>query len=135
MSYTKLFYELRDLKQKSIAIDVWRKQNKQNTKRIDKYDPKIFDKGTEWFNSGLSFDDAPEELKNNTNFVNGFKKGIRLAEINNSIYNDGRSFFYTGRPLDQASEILKNNPYFISGYNDALNLVNDLDELNNSQKR
>ena len=35
----------------------------------------------EWFKSGLPFDDAPEELRKNTNFINGFNKGNRLAMI------------------------------------------------------
>ena len=40
-----------------------------------------YDKGVEWYNSGLGIEDAPVELQNNRSFVNGFKRGHRLALI------------------------------------------------------
>ena len=40
-----------------------------------------YDKGLEWYNSGLGIEDAPVELQNNRSFVDGFKRGHRLALI------------------------------------------------------
>ena len=41
----------------------------------------LFDKGTTWFDSGLTLDEAPENLKNNRSFINGFNYGKRLSLV------------------------------------------------------
>lgn len=71
--------------QDNIAIDIYNKNKMQNMVRTDKYDPEIFNQGIEWFNSGLKIEDAPEKIRNNTNFVRGFEKGKRLAEVGNEM--------------------------------------------------
>ena len=114
--------QLRNNRQKKIADDIFRQQKMQGMVRTDKYDQKIFDQGIEWYNSGLEITDAPENIRNNTNFVRGFEKGKRVAEANNYVYEEGKNFFFGGGNLEQASEKMKTNPYFIKGYQDAMNL-------------
>ena len=45
------------------------------------YDRDIFSKGQQWFESGLSLEDAPLEFRSNRNFVRGFDRGRRIAFI------------------------------------------------------
>ena len=40
-----------------------------------------YKKGEEWYNSGLSLDDAPDEFREDYSFVYGFEHGKRLALI------------------------------------------------------
>lgn len=64
-----------------IAGDVMYREKEKNFKVVDKYDSAIFEKGLNWGNSGLPLEDAPEEVKNNSNFINGFNKAKRLQFI------------------------------------------------------
>ena len=123
--YRKIHRQIRKDSGNRIAADLREKEKKDNYKPVDKRDKEVFDKGIEWFNSGLSLDDAPENFRTNTNFVNGFEKAKRLADINSMIYNDGKNFFLSGRTLDSASDKMKNNEYFINGYMDAKTLGNN----------
>ncbi len=50
-----------------------------------KFDGNMFVKGEEWYNSGLSFDSADPELKNNLSFIKGYNKGVRMDMIRNNI--------------------------------------------------
>ncbi len=45
------------------------------------FDYNLYDKGTEWFKSGLSLDDAPDELKYSKDFIAGFERGKRLEFV------------------------------------------------------
>ena len=112
---------IRNNRQKRLADDIYKQQKMQNMVRNDKYDQKIFDQGIEWYNSGLDIDDAPEDIRNNTNFVRGFEKGKRIAEANNYLYEEGKNFFFGGGVLEQAPKNLQTNPYFIKGYQYAMN--------------
>ena len=79
-------------------------------------DKNIFNKGFEWFESGLSLDDAPVELRANFNFINGFDKAKRVMTINEELISLGIEWFESGLSLEDAPENYKNNEYFISGY-------------------
>ena len=118
--------QIRNNIQKKLANDLYREKKMQNMVRTDKYDQKIFNQGTEWYNSGLEIEDAPENIRNNTNFVRGFERARRVAEANNAIYEEGRNFYFGGGSLEQASEKMRMNPYFVKGYQDALCLGNSL---------
>ena len=87
--YFKLYGEIRRNSSNRIAKDIRDKEKRKNYVRPDKRDVDIFNKGIEWFNSGLPLEDAPENLRNNTNFINGFKKGERLVLIE-SLQNDSK---------------------------------------------
>lgn len=131
MSNAKIRKNIQD----NLAKDIYNKNKMQNMVRTDKYDQKIFNQGIEWYNSGLEIKDAPEDIRNNTNFVRGFEKGKRLNEANIAIYEAGRNFFFGGFSLEQASEKMRVNPYFIKGYQDAQNLGKDLESLANGHSR
>lgn len=118
IDHRKLHRQLRKKSSDRVAADLREKEKKDNYKQFDKRDSYLFDKGIEWFESGLSLDDAHDDMKNNTNFVNGFNKAKRLNDINNMLYNDGKEFFRSGCKLENASDKMKNNKYFIQGYND-----------------
>ena len=47
----------------------------------ERFSSDLYNKGEQWFNSGLTLDEAPDELKNNNSFLNGFMRGHRLAII------------------------------------------------------
>ena len=71
--------EIRENLQKAVEKDIRRKTDGKPVR--DTYNPEIFDKGMLWFNEGMALADAPENIRNNTNFINGYKKAERLAKI------------------------------------------------------
>ena len=79
--FDKLYKEIRRDSSNKIYMDLRDKEKAKNYVRADKRDLSIYEKGMEWFKSGLPLEDAPEELRKNTNFINGFNKGKRLAMI------------------------------------------------------
>ena len=87
--YYKLYGEIRRDSATRIACDIRDKEKRKNYVRLDKRDLDICNKGIEWFENGFKLEDAPEELRNNTNFIYGFKKGERLALIE-SLQNESK---------------------------------------------
>ena len=87
--YFRLYGEIRRDTANKIASDLRNKEIRKNYVRPDKRDLDICNKGLEWFKNGLALEDAPIELKNNTNFINGFNKGKRLAMIE-SLQNESK---------------------------------------------
>lgn len=87
------------------------KQLKSYGNSIDK------DKGINWFNEGLSLDDAPEELRNNVSFVNGFNYAYRIKLVNDTLYKTGVEYFERGVSLIDVPEKYTDNKYFMDGYN------------------
>ena len=75
------------------------------------------DKGIKWFNEGLTLEDAPEELRNNISFVNGFNYAYRIKLVNDTLYKTGIEYFERGISLIDVPEKYINNPYFMDGYN------------------
>ena len=49
------------------------------------FDQNLFNKGEEWYNSGLSLESADPELKNNLSFIKGFNRGVRINTIKSKI--------------------------------------------------
>lgn len=82
-------------------------------------DMNIFNEGVKWFYSGLSLDDAPDELRNNFNFINGFKKTERLEGINSELEALGIEWFNNGFNLEDASDSYLRSPYFRQGFEKA----------------
>ena len=77
--------------------------------------------GIKWFNSGLSLEDAPEDLRTNNSFCKGFERGEFESIHNKAMYDEGKKDFSKGIPLEKISDNKKNNEYFMMGYNDASN--------------
>ena len=53
------------------------------------FNPKIFDIGVEFYQSGNKIEDAPEELRNNSSFISGMSHAKRLAMIEEIEKNNG----------------------------------------------
>ena len=79
-------------------------------------------KGIEWFNNGLSLEDASEDMRNNVSFVAGFNRAYRIKLVNDSLYNLGREYFDRGISLDNVPENYRNNEFFIAGYNSCITI-------------
>ena len=60
-------------------IQYYQEQKLKNLGYSKNFDSKLYLKGEEWYNSGLTLADAPEELINNKSFINGYKRGERIA--------------------------------------------------------
>lgn len=58
-----------------------REQVLKNMYHTSNFDKKMYDKGQQWYESGLSLSEAPVELQENFSFTDGFKRGERLALI------------------------------------------------------
>ena len=104
----------RNSAQNRIAKDV---KNKEKAGKVTTNDKKTFDAGFEWFESGLSLDDADEKLRNHPNFISGFNYGKRIQYVNQLSYETGIEWFNKGVLLDEIPENYKNNEYFMNGYN------------------
>ena len=88
-----------------------------------RFSDKDFDKGIEWFNSGLSLEDAPEDLRTSGSFIKGFQRGNTIKLINETLYNTGIEYYLKGISLDNIPDKYKNSEFFMSGYNDACNKI------------
>lgn len=102
-----------------ITTDILGKKLREEHRPDYTYSKNLFQEGFEWFNSGLSLEDAPKDKLGNTSFVKGFERGKRLDFINTMIYNDGYDFYTSGGNLDIASDKMRNNEHFVRGFNDA----------------
>ena len=83
--------EIRESRQNAVEKDIREKANMEKMVKNDRYDPKIFDQGIIWFNEGMALEDGPENIRNNTNFINGYKKAERLAMIEEMKMNEEKS--------------------------------------------
>ena len=111
---------VRNTLQYYVSQDVKRKNNSVKHSYNNEMDRQ---KGLQWFNSGLLLDDAPEELRNNKSFIDGFNKGYRIKLVNDNLYDLGREYFERGISLEDAPKNYINNPYFIDGYNKAMKKI------------
>lgn len=116
---SKLQTQIRSDIANKITTDILRKKLKEGYQPDSTYNEDLFEEGVEWFISGLSLEDAPEDKLKNTNFSKGFKKAQRLDMINTMIYNDGYNFYINGGSLEVASDKMRNNEHFVRGFNDA----------------
>jgi hypothetical protein len=66
---------------KIIEEDARREKDREKMAISRELDRRAYEKGEEWFKSGLTLEDADEKLKNNKSFVYGFERGKRLAFI------------------------------------------------------
>ena len=66
----------RETLQCKVANDIKRKNNDLDYH----YDVDDYNRGIEWFESGLSLEDASIEMQKSVSFVNGFKRGKRVKK-------------------------------------------------------
>ena len=84
--------------------------NKQST-------DKMHFKGRDWCFKGHNLEDAPEELRNNPLFVEGYEAAMNL---NLQAYDEGFKWFIRKKNLETAPKHYQNNIYWMQGYKDAL---------------
>lgn len=75
------------------------------------------EKGIKWFNDGYAFEDAPEDMKNNVSFVNGYNYAYRIKLINDKLFELGVEYYNKGIALYNIPEKYSDNMYFMDGYN------------------
>ena len=83
--------EAREGRQNAVEKDIREKAKGENMPKVDRYDSKIFEQGANWFNEGMNLEDAPESVRNNSNFIRGYDRAKRLAlivEMQNSQANN-----------------------------------------------
>ena len=56
-------------------------KKKAGTTHTEPFDINIYNKGMDWYNSGLTLEEAPDNDKNNIHFVNGYERAKRLARF------------------------------------------------------
>ena len=75
------------------------------------------DKGIKWFNDGYTLEDAPEDMKNNVSFLNGYNYAYRIKLINDKLFELGVEYYNKGIALCNIPEKYSDNMYFMDGYN------------------
>ena len=120
MSRDKENRHIRENIQGRVAYDIHLKEKRNNIK--DRFNPEILNAGKDWYESGFSLDEAPENLKINTNFVNGYERAKRLQDIEDDYFKRGMEAYLAGIPWDKIDDKDKQNTSFVFGYEDAMTM-------------
>lgn len=126
MSNYRIQRYMRENLQRRTANDV------NDAKKMENFDPKnaenyiMKQRGKLFFEEGNFLDEAPEELKKNVFFVEGYEKASKRKK---ELYDLGVQYFIDGIDYEKISEIYQNNNDFMQGYNDAFNqsLIDGID--------
>ena len=110
---------IQNINQTRVAKDI--KQKDYKNKLTYRFNEKDFNDGIRWFESGLSLDEASEDLRNNDSFIAGFEKGKWIQYVNQQAYNTGIEYFERGISFDDIPDNYKHNEFFMNGYNDRMN--------------
>ena len=113
--------QIRSSNQNRIASDI-REETRKKTQIL--YDKETIEAGKKWYNEeyfekGMSFDDLPEEKKNNVSFLKGIELAILVRQRSIESYDDGVKKRIDGVKFKELSEINQNNHSFLQGYQDA----------------
>lgn len=111
---------VRGANQQRIARDV---RNKFGNKTVQ-YNPEIVNEGKLWyyinfFKMGESFDDLPEEKRNNTSFLKGIELAATSHNREQEAYDDGMQKKIDGFKFKELSTFQQSNKPFLQGYQDA----------------
>lgn len=101
-------------------VDSHIRMEKKLAEKVPRFDPKLIDQGFQWYKSGFSLDDAPENLKNNINFYNGYMRGVRLQDVNDEFFSLGMETYLLGKSWENIPTEHKENIYFMQGYEEAM---------------
>lgn len=97
--------------------------NKKNPKHpaIANYDMTAYDIGYAFNEAGLSLDEAPDDLKNNQSFKNGYNSYERILMVAKLERENGINYYDSGKRLQEMEEskLAKLSDNFIEGYNYA----------------
>ncbi len=91
-----------------------------------KKEPEIREFGIFWAESGKTLEDAPDDVRNNLNFINGFNFAKRLQMIKEKEYKRAYDFYSNGGRLENISkeEYKKLSDNYVQAYNEIR--LNDL---------
>lgn len=67
---------------------------------LTSFDKNIYEYGILWASCGKSLENAPDELKNNQNFIRGFNFGKRPEIIKETEFKHAKDFYYKGGKLE-----------------------------------
>lgn len=84
-------------------------------------DSEMFYKGIHDGNN-TSLETIPENMKNNSSYVDGFNHAKRVLKIQKDLYEMGKKYFLGGMDINKVPKNYINNEYFMQGYNDAKNM-------------
>ena len=110
-----------DIFRENMKNDIMNEFYQKKGKKVDPYNKDIFNKGMEWYYTGLEIADADEKIRDNTNFIRGFELASRQDKIRRELEELGAQWFYSGNELDDNNQHYRDNEFFIKGYNDAKN--------------
>lgn len=111
----KLTRRITDMENARIASDI-----RINQKKKFRYDPKTIQIGFDFAASGLSIDEADENMRENPNFVIGYEKYLRTLDVVDDFFKRGAQAFFDGVNWESLPENDRQNEAFIQGYEDAM---------------
>ena len=112
--------------QRRVAAHVRDEKKLENIDIQKLVDNKIRHQGKLFFERGLFLEDAPDDMRNNSAFIEGYENARnRKTEV----YDMGVQYFIDGVKFKDISTIYQNNKDFMQGYNDArdMSLIDDID--------
>ena len=112
--------------QRRVAAYVRDQHKLENVDLQKLVDNKIRHQGKLFFERGLFLEDAPEEMRNNSAFIEGYENA---KDRKQEVYDMGIQYFVNGIKFKDISAIYQNNKDFMQGYNDArdMSLIDDID--------
>ena len=116
----KYYKQIRDNIQGRHNAYVKNKQKLANP--VDRTDFNIMNMGEKWYFDGYSLDEAPDNVRNNRNFIYGFEHAKRLQDVNDDFFRRGSKAYFDGINLAAISESDRNNENFMAGYEDAMTM-------------
>lgn len=82
-------------------------------------DIKMFNEGKKHFNAGGTLEEAPEEKRYNSYFIDGFMLAQKEKQEQMDKYDSGMQKFIEGVPFKDNPKEEQQNRYFVQGYRDA----------------
>lgn len=121
---------VREARNGLILSDANYKKKKQPV--ISNYDMTAYDIGYTFNEAGFSLDEAPDNLKNNPTFKNGYNRYDRVLMIAKCEREAGINYYNSGKRLEDMREerLAKLSDNFIDGYNYAQRMAG-MDFYNN----
>ena len=120
MGKEREYRQIREDIQNRVAYELY-KENKAANK-VDRFNPQLMEEGKKWYDSGFNLEDAPENLRNNINFVRGYEKSQRLQIVDDEFFKKGMEAYLSGIPWDEIDDKDKENVSFVFGYEDAMTM-------------
>ena len=120
MGKEREYRQIREDIQNRVAYELYKENKAANAG--DRFNPQIMDEGKKWYDSGFNLEEAPENLRNNTNFIRGYEKSQRLQNVDDEFFKKGAEAYLAGIPWDEINDKDKENVSFVFGYEDAMTM-------------